>query len=95
LGWATLPDVVGSFGNINSNDGIVIRYDTLPGGSLFPYNEGDTAVHEVGHWLGLFHTFQGGCGVEAATDRVFDTPAEALPAFGCPVNRDVSIPTSI
>jgi hypothetical protein len=94
LGWATLPDGVENSGRINSNDGVVIRYDTLPGGSLFPYNEGDTAVHEVGHWLGLFHTFQGGCGLLVG-DRIVDTPAEALPAFGCPVNRDVSTLNSI
>ncbi len=51
LGYATLPFSAGS-----SRDGIVINHGSIMGGSIANYNLGDTLVHEVGHWLGLYHS---------------------------------------
>jgi hypothetical protein len=83
LGWAYFPFSVpeDSFWH-----GVVVHFESLPGGAFTAFNLGGTAVHEAGHYLGLYHTFQGGC--VAPGDEVDDTPFEATPATGCPIGRD-------
>jgi hypothetical protein len=97
LGWAYFPS---DFDGVNGQplprffDGVVVDFRSLPqvagdtgdSRAYSIYGEGDTGTHEVGHWLGLFHTFQSGCSEPG--DRVADTPAEASPAFFCPEGRD-------
>jgi hypothetical protein len=80
LGYATPP-----FGNIGSDDGVVIGYNYFgtQGTVQSPYNKGRTTTHEVGHWLNLEHLWGSGwrsCG----NDNVGDTPTQEEENYGCP-----------
>ncbi|KAF5317552.1 hypothetical protein D9619_013165 [Psilocybe cf. subviscida] len=81
-GYATLPV---SYAKSPIYDGVVLFYATLPGGTS-KERQGGTLVHEAGHWLGLRHTFQGGC--TGVGDGVDDTPPQAEAHFGCPIGAD-------
>jgi hypothetical protein len=87
LGWAYLPEITDTAQAYL--DGIVIDWRTVPGASdeyEGLYDEGDTLVHEAGHWLNLEHTFYGQC--NKSGDFVDDTPPQKNPSFGCPVGKD-------
>lgn len=83
LGWSSSPWQTQDDVRL---DGVTVHQGSLPGGSLRGYDLGDTAVHEVGHWLGLLHTFEGGC--TEPNDLVEDTPAQGSASSTCEGVKD-------
>lgn len=92
LGFCTMPDP-----SINSStprasyakDGCNVLAKTMPGGSLAHYNKGGTAIHEIGHWNGLLHIFEGeSCASENEGDYVADTPQQSEATDGCPAEKN-------
>lgn len=84
LGYAQFPGM-GSW----STYGVVIRHDQW-GRIGTSVSDGRTASHEVGHCLGLFHTFQDGCGSNCSNsgDQVCDTPPTANATYGCNTSQN-------
>lgn len=80
LGYATFP------GMRADRDGVVVDYQCfgIGGTAVAPFDQGRTAVHEVGHWLDLLHIWgddDGGC---EGSDNVADTPNQANSNFRRP-----------
>lgn len=90
LGYASFP------GGPPDEDGVLMLHNAFGDtGTVSPtssYNLGRTTTHEVSHWFGLYHTFNGGCGTDTCTDGdyVCDTPPAANPNFGCPTINSCS-----
>ncbi|CAG9983827.1 unnamed protein product [Clonostachys byssicola] len=61
---------------------------TLPGSTSTIWNQGKAAIHEFGHWFGLWHVFRNGC-LPGDGDMVDDTPAQVDNHYGeCPTDAD-------
>ena len=67
-------------------DVVLVDSSTLPDqtGYSSRFNQGDSLVTQVGHWLGLYKVYQGSCN---GRDYVIDTPAQKY-TYGCPVNKN-------
>lgn len=106
LGYTYLPGTVPRW-----REGVVLtgKYFGRAGTATPPYNLGRTLTHEIGHYLGLHHTFrsEGVCSDTSAADclltgdRVCDTPAELEAKYFCPeetnscVERPCDLPDPI
>jgi hypothetical protein len=84
LGYATFPD---DLSTPDADQGVVIDYHSLPGGSYVNYNGGKTLTHETGHYFNLYHIWgddQNSSNTCSGTDYVDDTPNQSVSTAGCP-----------
>lgn len=86
LGYSSYP------GGPANEDGAVIRHDYFGRIGTAAASLGRTTSHEIGHWFGLYHTFNGGCGTDTCADGdyVCDTPPAVNPNYGCPTINSCS-----
>ena len=78
LGYATFPN-----DGKPDEQGVVIEYRSLPGGSFINYNAGKTLTHETGHYFNLFHIWGDDDGACTGTDYIDDTPNQGNFSSGC------------
>jgi len=100
LGYCTLPTNITyayngqtyEFPAIDyATDGCNILAGSMPHApnTVIGYDQGKTAVHEIGHWFGLLHTFQDNtCGAGDGGDYCDDTPQQSVSTSGCPTGKD-------
>jgi hypothetical protein len=96
-GVATFPHTVGPdpIPEEYATDGVIVAANTLPGNPEIPDELGITTVHEVGHWLDLFHPFEAGFGDPCLFDGDFcpDTPFQSETYTNtCPTDDPQSCP---
>ncbi|KXT18018.1 hypothetical protein AC579_9605 [Pseudocercospora musae] len=86
LGFCYFPESSPTSNDVTL-DGCMNLAGSLPGGDATNYDLGLTAVHETGHWFGLYHVFQGqSC--SGPGDYVSDTPTQRIATSGCPASQD-------
>ncbi|KAG4416893.1 hypothetical protein IFR04_009971 [Cadophora malorum] len=90
LGYAYYPTTTTVGSRAFNLSGATNRFDTVPGGTATNYNLGKTVTHEVGHWMGLAHTFDG-YSCDGPGDYIADTAVHSAPTRGCPIGLDTCI----
>jgi len=78
LGYSTFPD-----DGSPDEQGVVIDYRSLPGGSFTAYSTGKTLTHETGHYFNLYHIWGDDDGACTGTDYVDDTPNQTNSSSTC------------
>ena len=86
LGYSSFP------GGPPDEDGMVVRHNVFGNTGTASSSLGRTTTHEIGHWFGLYHTFNNGCGSDLCSDGdyVCDTPPQDSPSFNCSIINSCS-----